>query len=221
MVAASLAAILRECILISSNGSLHPTLEFRCNTRNREDTKSIKTQHGGLLMNSWYCIYTKSNYEDPLCQRLSEFTDIELFNPKLKRKKYVRGKLTMVVEALFPCYVFARFDLLHYYHMIKYTRGVRRIIGNSLGYPKAVDDAIVHMIKLKAPDGYISFEQPKFSKGDKLIIKGGPFEGFIGLFMEELKPRDRILILLNTLKYEASIEVCRDFVVRYDSALAI
>jgi transcriptional antiterminator RfaH len=171
-------------------------------------------------MDSWYCIYTKANYEDPLCGRFGAFSDIEMLNPKLKRKKYVRGKLKEIVEELFPCYIFARFDLSRYYHMIRYTRGVRRVVGDSQGYPIMVDQALVEMIKLKTENDYICIEPSGFSKDDKVIINGGPFEGLEGLFIEEVRPRDRVLILLNTLNYEAKIEIYRDFVVKADSAWA-
>jgi transcription antitermination factor NusG len=171
-------------------------------------------------MISWYCIYTKANYEDPLCQRLGQFSDIELLNPKLKTRKYVRGKLKEIVEEFFPCYIFARFDLSRYYHMIKYTRGVRRIVGDSQGYPIVVDEALVGMIKLRTEDDYICIEPNALTKDDKVLINGGPFEGFEGLFIKEVRSRDRVLILLNTINYEAKIEIYRDFVVKADSARA-
>jgi len=139
-------------------------------------------------------------------------------NPKLKRKKYVRGKLQDVVEDFFPCYIFARFDSLRYYHMIRYTRGIRRIVGDTLGSPWLVDEKIIEIIKSKNRDGYIEIEQNRLNKGDPVVIKGGPFNGFMGLFLEELKPSERVLVLLNTIQFEARIELYRDFVVSADAA---
>jgi len=170
-------------------------------------------------MESWYCIYTKANYEDNLCRRFAEFSDIQVLNPKLKKKKYVRGKLQDVTEEFFPCYIFAKFNLSKFYHMIRYTRGVRRIVGDTLGSPWVVDDKIVEIMESKTRDGYVHIESSRFNKGDKVLIKGGPFDGFNGLFMEELKPRDRILVLLNTIEFEARIELYSDFVVRADAAV--
>jgi transcription antitermination factor NusG len=165
-------------------------------------------------MDNWYCIYTKANYEDPLCRRFAEFSDIEVLNPKLRRKKYVRGKLKEVVEEFFPCYIFARFELPRYFHMIKYTRGVRRIVGDSVGKPGTVDHALIDLMKTNSRDGYVYVEPSRFQEGDEVIIKGGPFDGFAGLFIKEVTPRDRVLILLNTLSYEAEIEVCKDLLVK-------
>jgi transcription antitermination factor NusG len=175
----------------------------------------------GWHMDSWYCIYTKANYEDPLCRRLGDFSDIEVLNPKLKRKKYVRGKLQDVVEEFFPCYIFARFDLPQYYHMIRYTRGVRRIVGDSQGKPNSVDETLIDVIKSRIIGGYICIEENRLTKGDEVLIKGGPFDGFAGLFIEELKPRERVLVLLNTLNYQAKIEIFKDFVVKACPAVSI
>jgi len=169
-------------------------------------------------MENWYCIYTKANYADNLCQRFGEFSDIQVWNPKLKRKKYVRGKLKEVIEDFFPCYMFVRFDFVRYYHMMKYTRGVRRIIGDSLGDPWIVDEKIIEIIKSQSRHGYIEIEQNRLKKGDHVVIKGGPFDGFMGVFLEELKPSERVLVLLNTIQFEARIELFRDFVVSADAA---
>jgi transcription antitermination factor NusG len=169
-------------------------------------------------MENWYCIYTKASYADNLCRRFGEFSDIQVLNPKLKRKKYVRGKLQEVIEDFFPCYMFVRFDFVRYYHMIRYTRGVRRIVGDTLGDPWIVDEKIIEIIKTKSRDGYIQIEQNRLNKGDLVVIKGGPFDGFMGLFLEELKPSERVLVLLNTIQFEARIELYRDFVVSADAA---
>jgi transcriptional antiterminator RfaH len=172
-----------------------------------------------ITMENWYCIYTKANYADNLCRRFAEFSDIEVLNPKLKRKKYIRGKLQNVIEDFFPCYIFARFDLVRYYHMIKYTRGVRRIVGDTMGAPWVVDEKIIEIIELRARDGYIHIEPNRFNIGDQVLIKGGPFSGFMGVFVEEIKPRERVLILLNTIQFEARLELYSDFVVRADAAV--
>lgn len=169
-------------------------------------------------MENWYCIYTKANYADNLCQRFGEFSDIQVLNPKLKRKKYVRRKLQEVIEDFFPCYMFVRFDFVRYFHMIRYTRGVRRIVGDSLGDPWIVDEKIIEIIKSQSRDGYIEIEQNRLKKGDHVVIKGGPFDGFMGVFLEELKPSERVLVLLNTIQFEARIELFRDFVVSADAA---
>jgi transcriptional antiterminator RfaH len=61
-------------------------------------------------MEHWYCIYKKPKTEDQVSQCLMNVPDIEVFYPKLKRKKFIGGKLKDAVEELFPCYIFSRFN---------------------------------------------------------------------------------------------------------------
>ena len=44
-------------------------------------------------MNNWYCLYTKAKQEDIVTFKLTKHEDIQVFNPKLRLKKFVRGAL--------------------------------------------------------------------------------------------------------------------------------
>lgn len=167
-------------------------------------------------MEHWYCIYTKQKKEDQICKRLMDIPEIEIFNPKLKRTKYMRGRLREVVEELFPSYIFSRFNPVKYYHMIKYTGGVKRIIGDGSGNPYIVDNRIIELIKSKAKNGFILIEPSSFNvgTGEKVIIKEGPLKGFMGIFLKELNARDRVLVLLNVMTYQARVEIEKGFLAR-------
>ncbi|MGA3084318.1 MAG: transcription termination/antitermination NusG family protein [Thermodesulfobacteriota bacterium] len=158
-------------------------------------------------MNHWYCIYTKPNKEEFVCWLLRKFNDIELFNPKLKRKRLARGQVSEIVEELFPCYVFSRFNPLTYYHLIKYTKGVKRIVGDSSGNPYAVDPAVINEIKAQSENGYFRVQPIEFQKGDPVMVKEGPFQGLEGIFLNKCKASERISILLNLIKSTARVEI--------------
>lgn len=142
-----------------------------------------------------------------MCKKLSELPDLQIFNPKIKRKKYFRGKLVEAVEELFPCYIFAAFDVLSYFHMIRYTRGVRRFVGDRDGMPYVVDASIISFIQSQMENGFVRLRSPQFAPGDQVMVTEGPFSGLTGIFVEELKPRERVIILLNTIRYQAKVEV--------------
>ena len=72
----------------------------------------------------WYTVYTKPRQEDSVASLLQNI-GIEALNPKLKSRKYKRGRILEVIEPLFPCYIFANFEKDKYSHLITYTRGVR------------------------------------------------------------------------------------------------
>jgi transcription antitermination factor NusG len=150
-------------------------------------------------MRNWYCIYTKPQKEELVCRMLEEFPEIELFNPKIKTKKYRRSKLYECIEELFPSYVFTRFQAGRFFHTIQYTRGVRGLVGKSTGEPSIVEEAIIENIRSRMKDGFVCLECTTFEHGDKVMINQGPLAGFTGIFLQELKASERVLILLTAM----------------------
>lgn len=145
----------------------------------------------------WYVIYTKPKKEDPVAFRLQNI-GIEVLNPRLRLKKFKRNKLIEVIEPLFPCYLFANFEKDKYSHLITYTRGVRYIVGKS--NPLVVHDDVINTIRENLEDNGIVIVRPqRFNKGDKVLIKDGPFKDFHGIFEREIKGPERVMILLETI----------------------
>lgn len=164
-------------------------------------------------MEIWYCVYTKPKQEDHVCRRLKDLPGMEVFNPKLKVTKTLRSRSIEVVEELFPSYIFLRFGAPSYFHMIQYTRGVKRFVGSSLGAPYAVDDVIIRHIKSRMIDGLVHTNAPQLTKGQEVLIKGGPFNGLTGLFLNETKPSERVMILLSMLGSDLKVEIGREQVI--------
>ncbi|MEW6118027.1 MAG: transcription termination/antitermination NusG family protein [Nitrospirota bacterium] len=157
----------------------------------------------------WYAVYTKQRQEERVEENLSR-ASLEVFSPKLKRKKLIRGTYEQVVQPLFPCYIFVRFDMDKHYHMIKYTRGVRGIIGNP-GSPWPVGEDIIGIIRSRMNEEGLIVIKPDIRLGDSVEITEGPLKGFIGIFEKEMNDRDRVIVLLNTIEYQARVEIEKEF----------
>jgi transcriptional antiterminator RfaH len=119
----------------------------------------------------------------------------------------VRKKFDEVIEPLFPCYIFANFEKEKYAHLITYTRGVRYIVGKR--NPIIVHHEIIDSIKQNMHESnIIVLKTPEFHKGDKVLIREGPFRDFHGIFEKEVRGRDRVLILLEAIHYKLEIDSC-------------
>ena len=152
---------------------------------------------------NWYAIYIKPKCEDSTALQLRN-AGIETLTPKIRIKKYIRGKYIPVIEPLFPSYIFACFDSQKQGHMIKYTRGVKFIVGkqNPLAVPRAIIEAILERMQ-----GDIVTPAPEnLEKGDRVIIKEGPFVNFYGIFERDIPGRERAMILLEALHSKVEIE---------------
>ncbi len=161
---------------------------------------------------NWYVIYTKPKQEDKVEESLAR-ASVEVFNPKLRRKRLIRRKSERATRPLFPNYLFAKFDPALQYHMIKYTRGVSGIVGN-LGSPWPVSEDIIDIIKSQMNEEGLVVINPDIKVGDRVEITEGPFRGFIGIFEREMKDSERIIVLLNTIEYQARLDIQKELLLK-------
>jgi len=155
---------------------------------------------------NWYAIYTKPKQEDHVASRLQKY-GIEVLNPKSRFKKYRGGRLSEVVEPFFPCYIFAKFECNTCSRLVKYTKGVKYVVGKN--NPIAVPDAITTTIKENMQEDNVVFVKPgTFEKGARVKIKDGAFKDFCGIFERTTKGFERVLILLDAMCYRLEISAC-------------
>ena len=152
---------------------------------------------------NWYVIYTKPKCEDSTAFHLRN-AGMETLSPKIKTRKFIRGKYIPALEPLFPGYIFACFDCEKHGHMIKYTRGVKFIVGKQK--PMIVPQEIIEMILGRLQNDIIVSVPENLEKGDKVLIKEGPFANFYGIFVRNIPGRERAMILLETLQCKLEIE---------------
>ncbi|MFQ6083148.1 MAG: transcription termination/antitermination protein NusG [Candidatus Aminicenantia bacterium] len=159
-------------------------------------------------MKNWFVVHTKPQKEFTV-ETLLKQAGISVYNPKYKQSPSgLRTKER--IKSLFPGYEFVYFDFPNHYKMIKYTRGVKKIIENENG-PIPVHPEIINEIKAREVNGFIEFrisrEEPKI--GDEVEIMDGPFKGFQGIFKKETKDSERVMILLRTINYQAQMVIER------------
>jgi len=152
----------------------------------------------------WYLLYTKPSHEDQVAKRLGD-SGFEVFNPRLKERRQIRGKIKEVTGSLFPCYIFVRFNLCESLRLVKYTRGVRKVVGSDV-FPTAVSDSIIETILARSEDGYVNIEPRTFKTGDNVEILGGPFAGIEALFMKELGGMERVCLLLKEISMRVVLD---------------
>jgi len=136
------------------------------------------------------------------------------FNPKIKERRYNQfvSAPTYMVKSLFPRYVFAKFNIDDLYHKVRFTRGVYSVISFG-GNPMPIDKDVIMLIKSNMKDNFVRIDE-EIRLGDKVIIKDGPLKNFAGIFEREMKDTDRVRLLLETVSYQAHIEIERDLVKR-------
>jgi transcriptional antiterminator RfaH len=160
----------------------------------------------------WYVIYTKTNEEDRADKNLAAW-GLETFYPRIRQKTVneFTSKAIYFPRPLFPKYTFARFSAETLLHKVSNTRGVQRVL--SIDYaPVPVDDEIIALIQSRVDEnGFVSLDK-SFKHGDEVRIKDGSLKGMNGIFDRTMKDKNRVLIFLTAINYQASVVVERDLV---------
>jgi transcriptional antiterminator RfaH len=150
-----------------------------------------------LIVFSWYVVNTKPKKEHQV-ERLFEEGGFTIYCPK-----YIKERR---VTPFFPGYAFLYFDFPSQYQTVKYTRGVKRIVGNDAG-PIPIPEATIGSIRAREREGLIVFErygqQPAI--GDEIEVAEGPLKGLKGIFKKEVGDRERVMILLNYVSYQGML----------------
>jgi len=150
----------------------------------------------------WYVINTRPKKEGQV-ERLFEEGGFTVYCPKYLREKKV--------SPFFPGYAFLRFEFPAQYQMVKYTRGVKRVVGTDEG-PTPIPEEIVSSIKARERDGLIVFE--KYGEepvaGDEIEVVEGPLKGLKGIFRKEVGDSERVMILLNYVSYQGMLVIEKD-----------
>lgn len=148
-------------------------------------------------MKNWYVINTKPKKEFQV-ERLFTEGGIEIYNPKYQHEDRIKP--------FFPGYEFISFDFPDQYRLVKYTRGVKRVVG-AREIPVPIPDGVIHEIKSREVNGLIEIDKygEKPEIGDEIEVVEGPLKGLRGVFKKELTAKERVLILLNYVTYQAQL----------------
>jgi transcriptional antiterminator RfaH len=157
----------------------------------------MKTKPDRSKMKNWFVLNTKPKKEFQV-ERLFEEGGFEFYCPKYKHGDKIKP--------FFSGYGFINFDHPEQYRLVKYTRGVKRIVGNE-GGPIPIPEEMIDQIKVREINGYIELEkyggQPDI--GDEIEIMEGPLKGLRGIFRKELTEKERVIILLNYVSYQGQL----------------
>jgi transcriptional antiterminator RfaH len=153
----------------------------------------------------WYLIRTKPQKETLVQCKLAEFVR-GTFLPRMRTYRLRHGVLSSAIVPLFPCYLFALFDLESSLYRILHTVGVAGIVcaGST---PSEVDPSIIREISARGRDGIIEMPPRTFNPGQRLRVTEGPMEGFAGIFEHYRSGSKRVALLLSLVNASMKIVV--------------
>jgi transcriptional antiterminator RfaH len=155
----------------------------------------------------WYCLRSQPKHEHIAAAHLRLLEGVTVFCPRLRFKRATRQGLVWVTEAMFPGYLFARFELAEMHLRVRYAHGVSGIVRFADRYPTIEEEALA---QLRDHTGAAEVKQLGYelSEGDQVQIVGGAFVGLEAVVTRVLSAKERVRVLMDFLgrKMEAEVQ---------------
>jgi transcriptional antiterminator RfaH len=172
-----------------------------------ERTTSPDRNRTDSAESAWYCLRSKPKHEHIAAAHLRLMEGVTVFCPRLKFKRSTRQGVVWVTEAMFPGYLFARFDVAEMHLRVRYAHGVSGIVRFADRYATIEEGALA---QLRDHTGTSEIKQLSYglSEGDQVRIVGGAFVGLEAVVTGVMSAKERVKVLMDFLgrKMEAEIE---------------
>ena len=153
----------------------------------------------------WFVIQTKPKKEEDATSYLSA-KGLDIFSPLMENFRIRNGNISKELKPLFPGYIFGKFVLDSDYSLVRWGRGVKKVLGFG-GYPAPVSEEVVEIIKRRADSSGIVSINCQFRTNDRIRIKSGPLKDLFGIFERWVSDNERVRILLSLIGYQPAVEM--------------
>ena len=164
---------------------------------------------------AWFCVRCRPKQEHLAAGYLRKRVGVEVFLPRLRFRRPTRRGPAWVTEALFPGYLFARFDWRLSFRAVHHTPSVSGLVHFGDSYP-TVPDAAMHELRAAFGDDAIHEIATDMAPGDPVQLVGGPFGGLQAVVHQVMPSRQRVRVLLEFLGRQTVVEASLQGVFRKD-----
>jgi len=154
----------------------------------------------------WFCICTHPKHEHIAAAHLRKMEEIEVFLPRIRFKRAMRNKPVWVTEALFPGYLFARFNWETSMRRIHYTSGIRSIVHFGKSFP-VIPTKIIEDLKRVIGSSELHTISEDLSPGDAVQISHGTLRGLNAVVSRVMPGHQRVAVLMELLGQQTMIEL--------------
>ncbi len=154
----------------------------------------------------WYCIRARPRHERAAKMALRADTGLDVFCPMLTFERARRSGKVRVTEAMFPGYLFAKFDYGSHYRLVRATNGVSTIVSFG-GIPSIVPSDVIAELRAAVSEAETVVIPSRLTVGGEVQLIEGPFRGIRAVITGVLPARARVTVLLELLGMEREVEV--------------
>lgn len=162
---------------------------------------------------AWFCLRSQPKHEHIAASHLRQMEEIEVFNPRVRFARATRQGPVWVTEALFPNYLFAKFDWKTSLARVRYAPGVSNVVHFGSKWP-TISDQVINELRLMIGQDEIQVIPKEFEPGDKIKVAGGLFHGLEAVITQVMPGQRRVMILMDFLGRQTSVEVAAKDIVK-------
>ncbi len=146
----------------------------------------------------WYCLRSQPKHEHIAAAHLRLLPNVEVFCPRVRHQKLTKRGVMWFVEALFPNYLFARFEPEAVQVEVKYAKGVAGIVRFGMNNATMPDAAIADL-RRAMDETELKTVSFAVNVGDAVEIIEGPLRGQTGVVQQLMPAKERVKLLLEFL----------------------
>ncbi|HEX4264538.1 MAG TPA: transcription termination/antitermination NusG family protein [Verrucomicrobiae bacterium] len=161
----------------------------------------------------WFCLRCQPKHEHMAAGYLQKDAGMEVFLPRIRFRRATKRGRVWVTEALFPNYLFARFEWEKSLRHAQHAHGVQTVVHFGNRWPAIPDESIEELRHLWGGKE-IHVLEDKLETGDTVRIVQGPLQGMQAVVSQALSSRERVAVLLDFLGRQTCVEVSANDVVR-------
>jgi transcriptional antiterminator RfaH len=178
-----------------------------------ERTVIARRTHEHRAEPAWYCLRSQPKHEHIAAAHLRLLEEVTVFCPRIRFKRATRQGVVWVTEAMFPGYLFARFELMTMHRKVRYAHGVSGLVRFADRYP-TIDEGALEQLRDHTDVRGIKELHYRFSQGDNVKIVQGAFLGLDAVITQVLPAKERVKILMDFLGRKIEAEVHHSSVLR-------
>ncbi|HYL72952.1 MAG TPA: transcription termination/antitermination NusG family protein [Bryobacteraceae bacterium] len=154
----------------------------------------------------WFAVKVRVRGEPQVAQTLRS-REYECVLPTYPERRRYSDRLKRIEKALFPGYVFCRFDPLRRLPILT-APGVEHVVSVAR-VPEPVPDAEINAIRQIMQSGALAKPWPYLRVGQQVRIDEGSLLGIEGLLVQE-RGKDRLVVSIHLLQRSVAVQVDRE-----------
>ncbi len=164
----------------------------------------------------WYCLQARPKHEHIAAASLRSIDGVSTICPRIRFRKQTRRGPVWFVEAVFPGYLFARFDFESLHRQVRYSNGVMTIVHFG-GHVPRIEDGLIEVMRSRFAHAEVIVIEPDFGIGDQVTLTSGVFAGLEAVVTRVIPARERINVLLDILGRQLEAEISQNEVILVDA----